>query len=112
MIAAAMALITGLQLLSDFGVRAVIIQSPRGEDTGFLRSAWTFQCSRGVLLWLVLAASCIVLHLPRVHSLLSTASVFAEPSFPIVAAVLGLSLVLSRLRNRPHDSPAYTAPEL
>jgi O-antigen/teichoic acid export membrane protein len=95
MMAAAMAIITGLQLLSDFGVRAVIIQSPRGEDTGFLRSAWTFQCSRGLLLWLVLLLCCALLHLPTVHSLLSTASVFADPSFPLVAATLGLSLVVA-----------------
>src|SRR3979411_542548 len=75
-VAAAMAIIIGLQLLSDFGVRTVIIQSPHGEDNGFLRSAWVFQCSRGVLLWLVLALACALLNLPGVHSTLAPTSVF------------------------------------
>jgi O-antigen/teichoic acid export membrane protein len=94
-IAAAMALIVGLQLLSDFGVRTVIIQSPRGEDSAFLRSAWVFQCSRGVLLWLVLALACALLNLPSIRSILATTSVFADPSFSAVAGTLGLTLVLS-----------------
>lgn len=93
--AAAMALITGLQLLSDFGVRVVIIQSPHGEDIGFLRSGWTFQCSRGILLWVFLTLACMFLQFPSANSLLPTTSVFADPSFPVVTAVLGLSLVVA-----------------
>ena len=98
-IAAAMALIVGLQLLSDFGVRIVIIQSPRGENAEFLRSAWVFQCFRGVLLWLVIAIGCAILSLPSVRSMLATTSVFAAPSFPAVTATLGLTLVLSGLES-------------
>ena len=93
-IAAAMALIVGIQLLTDFGVRIVIIQSPRGENVEFLRSAWIFQCFRGILLWLVIAVGCAILSLPSVRSMLATTSVFADPSFPAVVATLGLTLVL------------------
>jgi O-antigen/teichoic acid export membrane protein len=93
-VAAAMSIIAGLQLLSDFGVRTVIIQSPHGEDKGFLQSAWVFQCSRGVLLWLVLALACALLNLLGVHSTLAPTSVFANPSFPAVTAALGLTLAL------------------
>ena len=98
-VAAATALIVGLQLLSDFGVRAVIIQSPHGEDSEFLRSAWTFQFSRGVFLWLVLTIACALLSLSTVHSVLAAASVFANPSFPAVAGMLGLSLILSGIKS-------------
>jgi O-antigen/teichoic acid export membrane protein len=95
MIAAAMALIVGLQLLSDFGVRAVIVQSPRGEEISFLRSSWTFQLSRGLFLWVVLAVVCTFLGLPIIHSILAPASVFANPSFPAIVGVLGLSIIIS-----------------
>ncbi len=60
-------------------------------------------CSANFLLWSVLALSCALLQLPSVHSLLPTTSVFADPSFPIVATILGLSLVLAgfELTNLP-----------
>lgn len=99
LIAAAMALIVGLQLLSDLGVRALVIQSPRGENVDFLRSAWAFQCSRGVLLWFILAAVCTMLSLPSVNSALPSATVFAHPSFPAVTTALGLTIVLSGIES-------------
>jgi O-antigen/teichoic acid export membrane protein len=99
MIAAAMGLIVGLSLLSDFGVRTVIIQSPRGENAEFLRSAWTFQCSRGIFLWLILLVMCTLLHSPSARTLIPSGSVFADSSFPIVTSVLGFNLVLSDLES-------------
>jgi O-antigen/teichoic acid export membrane protein len=99
LILAATALVVGLQLLSDFGVRAVIIQSPRGEDSGFLRSAWTFQCSRGLLLWLVLSVICAALQLPAIRALIPATSVFADPSFPTVTAAFGLILAIGGLES-------------
>jgi O-antigen/teichoic acid export membrane protein len=99
LISAGGALMIGLQLLSDFGVRTVIIQSPHGEDSPFLRSAWTFQCYRGILLWLLLVIACALLYLPDIHSLIPAASVFANPSFPAITAVMGLNLVLSGLES-------------
>jgi O-antigen/teichoic acid export membrane protein len=98
-VAAATALISGLQMLSDFGVKAVVVQSPRGEDGRFLRSAWLFQCSRGALLWLILAIVCQLLNLPGIHSMLPITSVFADSSFPSVTIALGLSLVLSGVES-------------
>ncbi len=98
-IAAATTIIGGLQLISDFGVRAVIIQSPHGEDAEFLRTAWLFQCIRGILLWLVLLLICIALVTPSTHSLLPATSVFADPSFPIVTGVLGLTIILNGIES-------------
>jgi O-antigen/teichoic acid export membrane protein len=98
-VAAAMTIIAGLQLLSDFGVRAIIVQSPHGEEVEFLRTAWVFQCLRGALLWLVLVVICVFLLLPSVHSLFPTTSVFADPSFPVVTGVLGLSIILSGVES-------------
>lgn len=51
-----MALVTlfmqGLQMFSDIGIGPSIIQNKRGQDPLFLRTAWTIQVIRGVLLWL------------------------------------------------------------
>lgn len=94
-IAAATAIIVGLGLISDFGVHAVIIQSSRGEDDHFLRSAWVFQGSRGILLWLVLLVVCIALSLGPIRRVLPMDSVFADPSFPMITGALGINLVLA-----------------
>jgi O-antigen/teichoic acid export membrane protein len=93
-IAAAMALISGLVLISDFGVSVVIVQSPRGDQVGFLRSAWVFQLWRCAVLWVILAGVCAVLNLSAIRNLLPAGSVFADPSFAPVTVVLGLSIVL------------------
>lgn len=45
----------GLQMFSDVGIGPAIIQSKRGGDPVFLRTAWTIQICRGLALWL---ASC------------------------------------------------------
>jgi O-antigen/teichoic acid export membrane protein len=91
---AAMALISGLTLISDFGAHVVVMQSPRGEQVAFLRSAWVFQLSRGFALWLILVSLCGVISVPALRMLLPTASVFALRSFPLITACLGFGLVL------------------
>lgn len=42
---------TGLNMFSDIGVRASIVQNARGTDPVFLDTAWSLQIGRGVLLW-------------------------------------------------------------
>ena len=44
--------ITGLQLFSDVGTGPAIIQSRRGDDPTFLRTAWTINVIRGLILWM------------------------------------------------------------
>jgi O-antigen/teichoic acid export membrane protein len=94
-IAAAMAFITGLVLVSDFGVRAVIIQSPRGDEASFLRSAWVLQFWRGFMIWVVLAGICVLMSVPALRNLLPAASVFADPNLPLVTFVIGFTVILA-----------------
>ena len=94
MIAASGALIFGLVLISDVGVRAVIIQSPRGDRVAFLRTAWIFQLCRGAILWIILVGVCALISIPIVHDLLPAASVFANRSFPLITASMGFIVVL------------------
>jgi O-antigen/teichoic acid export membrane protein len=42
----------GLQMFSDIGVTPAIIHSKRGDEPGFLDTAWTISAGRGLLLWL------------------------------------------------------------
>jgi O-antigen/teichoic acid export membrane protein len=99
MVSAASVLIAGLSLVSHFGVDSMIVQSPRGDREDFLRSAWMFLVLRGVLLWLILCALCAVLAIPWIHSLIPGGSVFAGASFPIVTAVMGMSLIIGEAKS-------------
>ena len=45
--------IMALELLSDVGIFASIINHRRGEDPAFLATAWTLQILRGISLWLI-----------------------------------------------------------
>jgi O-antigen/teichoic acid export membrane protein len=94
-VAAASTIIAGLALMSDFGVRALIVQSSHGDNDDFLRSTWVFQGSRGIILWLILLLICIGISLSPVRHLLPADSVFADTSFPWITCVLGIGLVLA-----------------
>lgn len=68
--------IAGLQMFSDFGVRASIVQSKRGDDPDYLNTAWTMQILRGG----VLALCCAVIAYP-------VAVLYDEPIlFPLILA--------------------------
>jgi O-antigen/teichoic acid export membrane protein len=44
--------VNGLNMFSDVGLGASIIQNDRGDDPTFRNTAWTVQTIRGVILWL------------------------------------------------------------
>jgi O-antigen/teichoic acid export membrane protein len=94
LMAAAMALIVSLTLISDVGVRTVIIQSHK-EDPAFLHSAWTFQWIRGTALWIILTAASSLLFFPGLRAALPEGTVFANPLFAPVVIALGLTLLIS-----------------
>ncbi len=78
------ALLTGLAMFSDIGLRPNIIQSKRGEDPDFLRTAWSIQVVRGLVLTLFAALFAWPL------------SIFNdEPRLFLIGMVLGLSPAIS-----------------
>ena len=95
LISASSSIIVALALFSDLGIRAVIIQSPRGDNDEFLRSAWVFQLFRGLALWFLLIFICIGIGTPVIRNALPPGSVFADELFPLVTVALGLGLVLN-----------------
>lgn len=57
------AVMQGLTMFSDIGLRPCVVQSPRGDEPEFLQTAWTLQVIRGLLLF-VLA---VLLAWPMAH---------------------------------------------
>ena len=63
MMAVVTALMIGLALFSDIGLRENIIQSKQGDDPRFLNIIWSIQVIRGGVIWLVAAALAGGIHL-------------------------------------------------
>lgn len=50
------AVMFGLAMFSDIGLKANVVQHPRGDDPDFLNTAWTLQVIRGACLFLMAVA--------------------------------------------------------
>lgn len=77
-------ILQGLALFSDVGINASVIQHARGEEPGFLRTAWTLQALRGLLLWLVCLAAAGPL-----------AAFYGAPELRLLVPVAGLGALFS-----------------
>lgn len=99
LMAASTSLLVGLSLVSDFGIRAIVIQSPRGASESFLHAAWVFQITRGIILWLILVTCSVALSVPAIHDLIPKESVFSNKAFPMLTIILGLGLLLTSLES-------------
>ena len=76
--------IQGLAMFSDIGLGSSIIQNPRGEEPRFLRTAWTLQVARGLMLW----AGTVIIAWP-------VAAFYEEPSLFKFLPVAGCSVFIS-----------------
>ena len=83
-----MALVTvfmvGLAMFSDVGLGPSIMQNKRGDDRGFLNTAWTIQVIRGGVLWLGTCAMA-----------LPVAAFYGAPALAQLLPVAGLTLLIA-----------------
>lgn len=80
--------ITGLILFSDLGLTPNIVRSRRGDEQGFLDTAWTMQVLRGIVLWIC----CLGLAWPF-------AAFYGQPQLRLMVPVIGLSLIITSFNS-------------
>lgn len=78
----------GLQMFSDVGTGPAIVQNPQGDDPAFLRTAWTVQALRGVLLWIASWAIAV-----------PVARFYGQPLLAWLVPAAGFSAVLAGLES-------------
>ncbi len=76
-----------LTLLCDFGLRIIVIQSPRGDDPRFLNTVWTLEVVRGLLIWSIGLAAAGGLAGAGSMGWLPPNTALAAPELPIVMAI-------------------------
>jgi O-antigen/teichoic acid export membrane protein len=88
-----------LTMLSDIGLRQIVVQSRSSDDPAFLDTVWVVQIVRGLLLWLGALMVSLALHFANVGGMISTKSVYASPVLPLVIAVSSLAAAITGFQS-------------
>ena len=94
-IAAAGTGITVLVMISDLGVRSVVVTSPNVGDEQFLRTAWTVQLVRSAILFLMALGLALAIATAQKNLLIGGDTAFGHSVVPKIIAVLGIVLLIS-----------------
>lgn len=85
--------ILGLNLLSDIGLKQILIQNKRSDDQ-FVNTVWTMQVIRGWLIWLFSIIVSIIFFFLSKWNLLPVDSVYNDAQFPYIVALIGLNSMI------------------
>ena len=88
-----------LAMFSDLGLRLSVIQSHRGSEPIFLNTVWVTQIVRGILLWFVALLVAVLLLFGNHIGIVPRNSVYANPSLPLVIALVSLSAVIGGFQS-------------
>ena len=84
-----------LEMFSDIGVRSLILTKEGEVDTGFLRSCWTAQILRGVLLAAICGLLALGLAWGQAADLFGVDTSYAAPVLPAAVAAIGMTSVIN-----------------
>jgi O-antigen/teichoic acid export membrane protein len=77
-------LILALNLLSDVGLRLIVIQYHGEISSRFINTVWVLQIARGALIWAVALIGALVLRLLQLHNLIHATNAYADPALPFL----------------------------
>jgi O-antigen/teichoic acid export membrane protein len=99
LMAMAMTVLVGLHMFSDIGLKQSVVQSPSGEESEYLNSAWTLQVLRGmwITLWTVVCA--VGIAIAAALGLTPKHSVYADPMLPWLIASLSVTAFISGFQS-------------
>ncbi|MEE4207750.1 MAG: oligosaccharide flippase family protein [Parvularcula sp.] len=86
-------------MLSDVGVRSLVITHERSDAPEFLRTVWTFQIVRGLILAAIVALLGQLLGVAQRLGWFSSENSFAEPMLPAIIGVIGITLAFEGLKS-------------
>ncbi len=93
-------IVRGLNMFSELGIGPAIIRSTHGDDERFLRTAWTMQVIRGV----VLALATVLLAWP-------VASLYQEPALRLILPAIGVTVLIQGFNSTSYFRLARTLSE-
>jgi O-antigen/teichoic acid export membrane protein len=93
--AVASAILVGLHMFSDVGIKQNIIQSARGNEPSFLNTAWRIQISRGVALFFIAICISGLISIAGHAGFFPRDTAYAAPSLPPVIAVMSITAIVA-----------------
>jgi O-antigen/teichoic acid export membrane protein len=85
----------GLTLLTDFGLRQVVIRSPQASHPDFLNTVWTLQVLQGLVIASLLLAGGGLLVVAARTGLIPAGSTLASPDLPWVVGLMSIVALLA-----------------
>ncbi|MBX3621794.1 MAG: oligosaccharide flippase family protein [Rhizobacter sp.] len=92
-------LILALTLLSDVGMRQIIIQRQGEVTPEFANTVWTMQILRGLGICLLAIASAVVLRSLQVYGVVDPHTAYADPLLPFLLSGAALAAVFQGLES-------------
>lgn len=89
----------GLAMFSDVGLLQNIVQSKRGEEPGYLNTAWTIQIIRGFIIFVIALIFSASLYYAGQVGYLSTDTVYGNEQLPLLLAIVSITAVISSLNS-------------
>lgn len=86
---------TGLAMFSDVGIVQNVVQSRRGADLVFLRTAWTMQILRGFMICLITLLIALLINFAAESGMLPKGSVYADSALPPVLMAISLTAFIA-----------------
>ena len=77
-------LILALNLLSDVGLRLIVIQRKGVITKEFINTIWVLQIARGGLIWVLSLVSALGLRLLQLNNFIDATSAYADPTLPFL----------------------------
>jgi len=99
LIATVSVIMTMVFMLSDLGLRQVVLTSDRCDEPSFLQSIWTIQVLRGFALMLVLWAIAWGWHIAQVEGWIDPGGSYSSPLLPGLLALIGCTLAAMGLAS-------------
>jgi O-antigen/teichoic acid export membrane protein len=96
---------SGVELLSDMGIRQSVVLNPESEKPDFYNTAWTINLIRGVVLWFV----CSILAFPLAHFYNLPILRLVLPVYALVCVIAGLSSVGPYFLNKKMQLAKFNA---
>ena len=77
-------LILALNLLSDVGLRLIVIQRKGVITKEFINTIWVLQIARGGLIWVLSLVIALGLRLLQLNNFIDATSAYADPTLPFL----------------------------
>lgn len=84
-------------MLTDIGIGSSVIRSKNSDKPAFMRTAWTTQILRNLLVWGIIMLAALGVYLLTKGGAVNAESIFADPVLPWLMVAIGIQLPISGL---------------